>query len=832
MMAKGDEIFSLTPIPSKASSSLSLSLRKTKGRNGYLSEKELTLDANDNQFVPPKLPTGIEPNESMVAIPSSIMKTIRVKSIDELKNQVPSSLEGVKEGEGPPNIIIDTINISSEDEDIFQPIKKSVKKIRRQSSTASNATPQTPIRKSKRRIKGDEVKVEKISTTRKLTKSTNLKTFSAKHMPASQQSIHKYFKTIDQSENIGYFDTFKESSLQESPARRRLRPKNLNSKFINTDEVKSELKSTSLVDKETAENIPKLLEYLETLSHTLSSERQSSTSSKQNATQSKEQNPTNALINLAGTSKTYNIPEIEPAIKENIIPQTVSRTASQNTSLFDSESTGPSPMIRNVGRVRKRLPFTTSESTTSTAAKSKDAECVIDLCSYEIPEKKALKNNGQIVSPAITSGTHRRKNGKTSPIKKAKRKKGECPSYKVVENTTFAVDAFRYGEIEGVTHYFLTHFHADHYIGLSKKFTKPVFLSAISARLVTTFLRTKPEYLHIIDIGKPITINDIEVIATDANHCPGALMFIFKFKSGLCTLHTGDFRASPQMEEGPVFWNNHIQTIYLDTTYLSSKYVFKSQSESIFEAKCAIDDFQEKHIGEKILYIFGSYVIGKERMWTSIAEKYKFKVWTDENRRKALEAIGNQESLQFLVNNPRGADMHILSIGNLSYQYLREYLDQFSEFNMIFAIRASGWEKKSKPQYRGQINIVGIEYSEHSSYDELRRFVRFLQPSKIISTVPSGSDISQTSKIPRSWYKNELRIWQKGYQRSITNFIQINDSRKELPSSTSREIKEIDEAKQYDSDDDLGVLDATLTTNVTSKQKNKDLAETISDWME
>lgn len=127
---------------------------------------------------------------------------------------------------------------------------------------------------------------------------------------------------------------------------------------------------------------------------------------------------------------------------------------------------------------------------------------------------------------------------------------------------------------------------------------------------------------------------------------------------------------------------------------------------------------------------------------------------------------------------------------------------------------------------------LGIEYSEHSSYDELRRFVRFLQPSKIISTVPSGSDISQTSKIPRSWYKNELRIWQKGYQRSITNFIQINDSRKELPSSTSREIKEIDEAKQYDSDDDLGVLDATLTTNVTSKQKNKDLAETISDWME
>ena len=185
-----------------------------------------------------------------------------------------------------------------------------------------------------------------------------------------------------------------------------------------------------------------------------------------------------------------------------------------------------------------------------------------------------------------------------------------CPFYKILPGLSICVDAFRYGAVEGCQAYFLSHFHSDHYIGLTSTWTHgPIYCSRVTANLVRQQLRVDPKYVVGLEFEETVEVPNtrgVKVTMISANHCPGSSLFLFEKVVGKKMngeprlqriLHCGDFRACRAHIEHPLLMPNvqnkvngktqeqKIDVCYLDTTYLNPKYAFPPQ-ESVIKA-CA-----------------------------------------------------------------------------------------------------------------------------------------------------------------------------------------------------------------------------------------------------
>ncbi|KAJ3863527.1 DNA cross-link repair protein pso2/snm1 [Lentinula novae-zelandiae] len=418
----------------------------------------------------------------------------------------------------------------------------------------------------------------------------------------------------------------------------------------------------------------------------------------------------------------------------------------------------------------------------------------------------------------------------------------KAPFYKVLQGMPIAVDAFKYGTIPSVTAYFLTHAHSDHYTALSSTWNSgPIYCSEGTANLIKHMLRVHPSWVHPLPMNVPTEIPNtggVRVTLIEANHCPGSCLFFFEGKqtvdAGDSTfkspdvgttrtfrfLHCGDFRASPAHIEHPEVKGKKIDHVYLDTTYLDPKYTFPPQPLVI--SACAELAKRIQH-GDSLLYpaqpgtmsawvttsnadvkgkqkdtakannvlmIVGTYSIGKERIVKAIARALQSKIYCDSRKTAILRCQADPELESLLTKNPLDAQVHIVPLGHVNLDKLKEYSEKYkNHFKKVVGFRPTGWtyvqpagtdQVPSIPtiisraqrntftytdlrQGRGSsstLQVYPVPYSEHSSFFELTCFAMSFEWGKMIATVNVGSEASRgkMAKWVERWEKERKKL--------------------------------------------------------------------------
>ncbi|KAH0499266.1 hypothetical protein TgHK011_006471 [Trichoderma gracile] len=316
-----------------------------------------------------------------------------------------------------------------------------------------------------------------------------------------------------------------------------------------------------------------------------------------------------------------------------------------------------------------------------------------------------------------------------------------CPFYKIMPGFSICVDAFRYGAVEGCQAYFLSHFHSDHYIGLTANWRHgPIYCSKVTGSLVKQQLRTAAKWVVELEFEKSYDIPGTDgatVTMMPANHCPGSSLFLFEkpFGTGPTKrlkriLHCGDFRACPQHVWHPLLKADVVDSIsgktkqqridicYLDTTYLNPRYSFPPQGDVIqacadmcasmaADSHCADDVWQrsEKSAGtgtmskyfqsdkpaedggeskpnpsrpkQRLLVICGTYSIGKERICVAIAKALGSKIFASPAKIKICKQLDDPELTALLTSDPVEAQVHMQMLMEIRAETLQEYLDSY-----------------------------------------------------------------------------------------------------------------------------------------------------------
>ncbi|CDW79177.1 5 exonuclease apollo [Stylonychia lemnae] len=375
--------------------------------------------------------------------------------------------------------------------------------------------------------------------------------------------------------------------------------------------------------------------------------------------------------------------------------------------------------------------------------------------------------------------------------------------------------------------FFLSHMHEDHLRGLSRRsdyggYAGPdedwhwgqIYTSAKSKALLLLRFPHLAQYTKALELYKPYTIKGMVVTLYEANHCPGAVMFLFKGVKG-SILHTGDFRFRPQMLDQ--LKGEQVDYMYLDNTFATTDEDFPNQEEA-FDMLNQVIEVQRKKDQNLKFHLF-CYTLGKEEVFHNLASTFDTKIMMLKDRVTKLNAIG-MGSQKFVTREDFAKDKTgncFISVKTMKDLPKKEECEK--KKNVMF-ICLTGW----RDQYNvNHPRFFKIPYSSHSSYKELDQFVKFIKPGKLVFTVHEhGPRMAQARK---NFQKKLLSYTNEGkdvdYQPIVENETRIK-SNQESPQSISI-IETTTKKRKFKEIDDTSLVSEIEVKSIESKQSLKDL---------
>ncbi|ETS73246.1 hypothetical protein PFICI_14851 [Pestalotiopsis fici W106-1] len=293
--------------------------------------------------------------------------------------------------------------------------------------------------------------------------------------------------------------------------------------------------------------------------------------------------------------------------------------------------------------------------------------------------------------------------------------------------------------------YFLSHVHSDHLVGLESIKSPFVYCSAATRAILLELekranrvacangLREAPvrTYKHLKTVVRPIPLetpvsielrpgNDIQVTLFDANHCPGAVMFLLE-GHGKAVLYTGDIRSEPwwvnSIARNPslVEYTSGLKTldcIYLDTSMLDDLGL-QTKAQGLQHLLSQVGRYPQDTV-----FCMQAWTYGYEEVWIALSKALQSKIHVDEYKMRVYQS---------LVKESGDPDFPLLSHHSKEAPYLVGFSSNKKQFEGCLTrdenVRIHSCEKDTPCAIMASKPIVWIR--------------------PIVAHLPNGEDISE-----------------------------------------------------------------------------------------